>query len=468
MHDNPPPTHTHLPPTNRLIFIRYQIAIINNCVIVTDEQTCDPRTVDYLKSFISKTPLNQQTINDLACNLLLRQTHRDEIKQLQDQIASAQTTIGMSLRSNSTHSTSSDTGSDRSTSTSTSTRQTSTMANNGRPDRSTGGSTDEWMVTGRAHELEMIIKQKDDIIRRREEEYDKLKKIMTDMQDDLQSVLDLNNQYLGIIGQMNQMQMHQMPTPRMQDKDTAMLEMERKLEETHSQMEQLEGEIAKINTELQSKEDDLDVVQQREKRYKEKLGLLPDATEEEVDRKIDTILEEGSMRKQEVDRIQRELKKVVANRQVLQEKLTTLTREKDKVEFHMRQQELTMKKMKRMRVASNVLQNADRLLAEYDHSTQAIRLPTIQRPPSQLSLATSRTATGSLHQYCVFCRTEYQPMKAHTCRIHFRPIRSGQWTCCKDDCHRSAGCLQVPHFYIEITVDKKVFLTDGARYMELA
>ena len=444
---------------------------LNYLYFLTDDQECDPRTAHYLESYLNKTQANQQTIKDLASNLLLKQIYRDEIKQLQDKIDSLQTSIRMSLRSDSTHSTSSDTASDRSSPTS---RGTPNSANEGKLGQvinrpPTGGSSVEWMVTGRAHELEMIVKQKDDIIRRREEEYAKLKTIMLAMQDDLQAVLDLNNQYLGIIGQMNQMQMHSVATPRVQDKDTAMLEMERQLEEAQSQVEQLEGEMTEINNELKSKENELEKAEQREIRYKEKLGLSPDATEEEIDIRIANILEEGSMRRQELDKIQRELRKVIANRNVLEEKLTTLTREKETIEFHMRQQELTIKKMKRMRIAGSVVPNAERVLAEhgYERTQQAIKLPTIQRPPSQLSLAVNKKTNGSTHQYCVFCRTEYQPMKAQTCRIHFRPIRSGRWTCCKDDCHRSAGCLQVPHFYIEITVDKKIFLTDGARYMEL-
>ena len=96
-----------------------------------------------------------------------------------------------------------------------------------------------------------------------------------------------------------------------------------------------------------------------------------------------------------------------------------------------------------------------------------LRLPAISRADSQLALS-ARGRTKGGHMYCMFCRQEFIPMKSQvTCRVHFRPLRGGKWTCCKDDSHRSAGCLQVAHFYIEISVDKKIFLTDGQRYMEL-
>ena len=90
-----------------------------------------------------------------------------------------------------------------------------------------------------------------------------------------------------------------------------------------------------------------------------------------------------------------------------------------------------------------------------------LRLPSIDR--SLTSDATNKTVS----RYCMFCRVEYQPLKPQVCRVHFRALRGGRWTCCKDENHRSAGCLQLPHFYIEITVDKKVLLTDGARYMDI-
>lgn len=209
----------------------------------------------------------------------------------------------------------------------------------------------------------------------------------------------------------------------------------------------------------------------RERKYKEMLGLSDDASESAVEDRIRQITHEGSLHKIELDKIRRELDATGKMRTELEGIVTSLTREKDKVEFHMRQQELTLKKMKRMKVASHTIQAAEATLAAHPGiagTATPIRLPSIDRPGSQISLQNISKSPKPLHQYCMFCRQEYQPLKNKGCRAHFRPIRAGKWTCCNDDCHRSVGCMQIPHFYVEITVDKKIFLTDGARYMEIS
>lgn len=213
-------------------------------------------------------------------------------------------------------------------------------------------------------------------------------------------------------------------------------------------------------------EKELERVLGRERKYKELLDLDPDASNELVEERLAQLKKEGSLHRNELDRIRRELEHSSRQRIELETAVTSLTRDKEKIEFHMRQQELTIKKMKRMRTASNTIQQAESTLAAHSGNTVPthLRLPSIDRPGSQISLS-NRTRS---HQYCMFCRQEYQPLKNNGCRAHFRPIRNGKWTCCSDDCHRSIGCLQIPHFYMEITVDKKIFITDGARYMEIS
>jgi DNA repair exonuclease SbcCD ATPase subunit len=426
----------------------------------------DQRTAHYLENFLGKTAINQRTMNDMSNRLILREIYHDEITHLQEKIAALQRQVKSKsfLQSESTQLT--DNSSDRSTSS----RSTPTGIAEMGQSPGTSESAPQWDLPSKFQEMDIIIKQKDDIIRRREEEYMKLRNILTVTQTDMQSVLDLNNQYLNIIGQMNQMQMTSAATPRVLDKNTAMLELERKLEEAEQEMEQLEEEMVDIESELKVREAELDRAQRREKKYKDMLGLPEEATDSEVEEKIKQIMDEGSMRKKEVDRIQRELNKLMGNRGALEERLTSLNREKDKVEFHLRQQQLTIKKMNRMKVASAVVQSAEETLAAngFDRTQQAIKLPNIDRAGSQIGLSLSKSNRPMSQQYCMFCRTEYQPLKAQNCRLHFRPIRNGKWLCCKDTSHRGAGCLQVPHFYIEITADKKIFLTDGSRYMELS
>ena len=169
------------------------------------------------------------------------------------------------------------------------------------------------------------------------------------------------------------------------------------------------------------------------------------------------------MTRTELQQIKTELGKTKQSKAAVEDRLNILMREKEKIEFHMRQQNLTIKKMYRRRDARDTIEAAHSMLTANvgPRVSAELRLPSIDR--SLTSDATNKTVS----RYCMFCRVEYQPLKPQVCRVHFRALRGGRWTCCKDENHRSAGCLQLPHFYIEITVDKKVLLTDGARYMDI-
>jgi hypothetical protein len=200
------------------------------------------------------------------------------------------------------------------------------------------------------------------------------------------------------------------------------------------------------------------------------LGLREDATTAQVEQKIRDTINEGGKQRRKAEEAQRELNKVTTKRYELEVTVKTLTRQKEHVEFELRNKDMTMKKMMRTRVYANTMQRTKDLLDNATGgSTRITTLPRIQSRSSSESL--SLTPTGSARQghrkYCVFCRADYDPVKVQKCRIHYRPIRSGKWTCCKDESHRSAGCLQIPHFYIEVAANNKVLLTDGISYLEM-
>ena len=252
------------------------------------------------------------------------------------------------------------------------------------------------------------------------------------------------------------------------DNHADFMELEGQIEAAKQRIEELQLECGSITDKMNSKQTELEKALRRERKYKEMLGLDMEADEVAVMERIQKLMEDGKMQKSEVDKIRKELTRAKSSRVTLEERVSSLGREKEKVEFHMRQQDLTIKKMNRQRTANEVIQKSQFMmnLAGNDPRTSTqLKLPSIERPPSSISLSSSKSNKAS--QFCMFCRAEFTPLKSQTCRAHFRPIRGGKWTCCKDDCHRSAGCLQLPHFYVEITVDKKIFLTDGARYMEL-
>ena len=427
----------------------------------------DPRTLHFLEHELGGTSINQRKINDMAVNLVLREIYQDEINNLQEHLTNMQrqfksrTPLVQDMyRSGSD---SGDSGRSTPQRPGTAVLRATQMSNN-----SAGSKTKS--QPAQQGELTTIIRQKDDIIRKKDDEYVKLRQILEDTQNDLQSVLDLNSQYLTIISQLNQMQFMGANTPRNADKSEALEDLENQLEESQAHIERLQIELGGISSDLTSKEKELESVLKRERKYKRMLDLDDDADDDMVEERLRKMKEEGSLHKNELDKIKKELEKTTKVKNDLENVVSVLTREKDKVEFHVRQQELTIKKMKRMKMASHTIQAAETMLAVHTSGSglpTQLKLPSIDRPGSQLSLQSTKS-TRTSHQYCMFCRQEYQPLKNKGCRAHFRPIRNGKWTCCHDDCHRSIGCLQIPHFYVEITVDKKVFITDGAKYMEVS
>ena len=396
--------------------------------------------------------------------------YHDDISQLQEQIASLQATLATSMYSlqNRDKTTLSDgIGGGH---TGRASGDGSSIAGGSNPGGNWPSNPEAWDVPPPIEDLREILKQKDAIIQRKDEEYAKLRKILSDTQNDMQGVLDLNSQYLAIIGQLNQMQSMACPGSSKEQNET-MMELEQQIEEAQEKIAKLQVEVDAVSSKLTSNQNELDKVIRREKKYKEMLGLELQADEAAVTKRIEDLLSGGRMTSDELEKIRKELGKAHSARAGLQEKVTMLEREKEKVEFHMRQQDLTVKRMNRQKTATTTVAKARYTLQAGGHdprlSTQ-LRLPAIGRPESGISL----TATGRSNlppQYCMFCRAEFTPLKTPglQCRTHYRPIRRGRFTCCKDECHRSAGCIQLPHFYLEITVDKKLFLTDGARYVDI-
>lgn len=298
----------------------------------------------------------------------------------------------------------------------------------------------------------------------------KLRKILDDTQKDLQGVLDLNSQYLNIISQLNQLQAIGSPIAINHDeKSSDVMELECKLDESRARVEKLRRDLINKDDELHITTREFEKAQRKEKKFKEMVGLDEEADDATVQSTLRRLMQEGKMHRDELLKISKDLRLSMVQRAKLEDTVTSLTREKEKIEFHMRQQDLAIKKMNRMRVGSEAVRKAENNITNQNEKIAAklLKLPSIERAGSALGLSSTNRSRGPNQQYCMFCRQEFQPLKGLTCRVHFRPIRRGKWSCCEDECHRSAGCMQVPHFYIEVTVDRKIFITDGARYMEL-
>lgn len=426
--------------------------------------------LNLLEKQIGPGIIPEATLNAVAAGMVLKEVYRDEVSNLSEKVSHLQKSLRSKIAASTTAvSTESLTGSP--TSDGRWSAASVTIPPLQLSDRPVTGRSSKqappWQVPSQMDEMSNMLKEKDSIIKRKDEEYVQLRRVLQDTQGDLQNVLDLNAQYLAIISHYNQMQLTiQTAANALPEKSVA--ELEQKLSLAETRVAKLSGELDTINNETVSREIELSKLGAKQRKYRELLGISEDADDAEVESCIERLLADGSHRTDEIISLRNELDHVRQSKIELTEKMLSLAREKEKIEFHLRQQELTIKKIKRQQTARGTIQQAVSYIESQtsdDRIATQIKLPSIERIGSQIGLAAKQNRSNQ--QFCVFCRTEYLPLKAQNCRMHFRPIRNGKWTCCRDDCHRSPGCLQVPHFYMEITVDRKVFLTDGGRYMEI-
>ena len=79
------------------------------------------------------------------------------------------------------------------------------------PDSPVGGATNrsgaaKWDIPTLDEELRQMLRDKDMVIQRKDEEYMKLREILDETQTEYQDMLELNSKYLDIIRQLNHMQ----------------------------------------------------------------------------------------------------------------------------------------------------------------------------------------------------------------------------------------------------------------------
>lgn len=193
----------------------------------------DPQTLHYLEHELNATSLHPRKVKEMAVNLVMRNIYEDDKRHLLEQVGYLQRQLKArnlgppEFMRQSYNSESSDSG--------TTTPLQPSSANS----RTNSGDHKSKSYASQHGELVTLLKQKDHIIRKKDEEYGKLRRILEETQNDLHSVLELNNQYLTIISQLNQLQMTGV-TPRNMETTQAIMDLEKQLEESQSHIKELQ------------------------------------------------------------------------------------------------------------------------------------------------------------------------------------------------------------------------------------
>ena len=192
----------------------------------------DPRDVSITRKFIEKrirqaTGGDTYVIDDLVNNLILREIHDEKVRDLKEALREANKhgrgDVGPPMVEQGAHPAISP----------------PPQAREGSPESS---PSPKWDIPTQLEEMRFVLIQKDKIMEKKDDDYAKLKKILADTQNDLQSVLDLNSHYLEIISQFTKVQQSNNQTQKTQlNSAEEERDMEQELEESEKCIADLQG-----------------------------------------------------------------------------------------------------------------------------------------------------------------------------------------------------------------------------------
>lgn len=177
----------------------------------------DKRTLSYLEGVLNNVSIPHKTIKELASKVVLKEVYHDDVSTLQEKVLNLQ----RSLRASSVIP-----------------PQLPPIARPESQERAMSVSSEESVG-----ELHAQIKQKEDALKKKDKEYERLKNIMNDIQQEYDTLMNVNQEYLNIIT--NLQAIHDGKTPRSVavERDAAILDMKTALFEAQEKIESLRAEI---------------------------------------------------------------------------------------------------------------------------------------------------------------------------------------------------------------------------------
>ena len=297
-------------------------------------------------------------------------------------------------------------------------------------------------------QLEETIKQKDALLERSEQNYNNMKECVKRAQAEMSRLDRMNQTYLDLITQYESSSPGRLAT-KLLEKEDDIEYLQNKLQLVESQFKETEEVLAKTKAELQTKEQELADVYQREATMKEKLGLDPDASDMKVEEKIQEMRVAGKMNQAEVRKLQRAVREEKKLRSNLEDTVRVTKREKETLEFDLRQQTTTMRSLQRQLGRS---QGGNQPRQERLHAVN-VKF-SMDSPAKCISSRASRDTLDAeqtyRRRYCLICRTEFRKRSEDLCcRTHYRPCRNGVWNCCGNS-HRTEGCISLSHISLDL------------------
>lgn len=260
-------------------------------------------------------------------------------------------------------------------------------------------------------------------------------------------------------------------------KMTNMSEELNKAEERCRGLEQL---VDDNKTDLKTAKRELERNAKREIELKQKLNLPDDASARDLESRISKLVADSS----ELRNMQNQFRQICQEKTKLNERIVSLSHEKDRLAFDLRQTKIELQRLSRKRpIFCRPLDIKHRSSSRPVTSRPGyLRLPSIININDQPNpnVAQKPEAAGILHhtpklhfgdlqnrtpinawpptaeakgereaKFCILCRTEYYLRK--DCKIHTGPVHKGKYTCCGVDvtAKGNSGCKTISHMYVQ-------------------
>ena len=323
---------------------------------------------------------------------------------------------------------------------------------------------------------ETIGTPRDIVIQQWKEDYDKLCKSHESLQNEYQTVVELNVDYTRIIAELQaviernnnfgaSLQSNHRPNAFKFEEN---VELKAKIDKLESELKILESEYKSLKENMEKIKNDREKLIADEQKIFATLEMdTKKATIDEAVKRLNDLMKSKKEKDSSEKPLYEQINKIKEDKKIVLEKVEMYEREKKRLEFDIRQKNTMVKRLLTLKAVNPAIAHAKNVLNE---AKELLRIATIRARGNDLPalLPDHPDLAGDLktnNMYCMFCRSECvcEPSK-HKCLQHYRAYRNGKWLCCGNEAHISAGCVAIPHCYVIKSV-KAMLLTDSQQFL---
>ena len=320
---------------------------------------------------------------------------------------------------------------------------------------------------------------RDSVIQQWREDYDRLVKTYQSLQQEYQIVVELNVDYTRIIAALQatiERNISIDAIPLSQNNNASNVEevvqLQEKINELEKELKNLDFNFNSLKEKMKQVEKDREKLLADEQKIFVTLEMdINKATTDEAIMKLNELMKTKREKDAKEKPLHEKLNKIVDEMKNVKEKNDMFEREKSRLEFEIRQKNVTIKRLLSQKAVYPTIARANNVLTE---AKELMRIATIRARGNGLPALLPEhpdfvgDSKSDSKKYCLFCRSECNSDPSENkCRLHYKAYRDKKWTCCENngkDSHKSAGCITIPHCYV-IKSAKALLLTDGQQFL---